>query len=93
MSTVRSGRVGAAVQAVDDKLGGDWLAASTDPAGSLVLPGIPKDATSVRLVAFAPGDADADLKVRLASPTGPITPAGQRDAARQGRHDRRRRPR
>ncbi|MFF4351530.1 DUF5719 family protein [Streptomyces sp. NPDC001530] len=74
--TVRSGRVGAAVQALDDKLGGDWLAASADPAGSLVLPGIPKDATSVRLVAFVPGDADADLKVRLASPSGLITPAG-----------------
>ncbi|WP_151484913.1 DUF5719 family protein [Streptomyces albicerus] len=74
--TVRSGRVAAAVQALDDKLGGDWLAASTSPAGSLVLPGIPKDATSVRLVAFAPGDADADLKVRLASPSGTITPAG-----------------
>ena len=74
--TVRSGRVAAAVQANDDKLGGDWLAASTSPAGSLVLPGIPKDATSVRLVAFAPGDADADLKLRLASPSGPITPAG-----------------
>ncbi|MFG2313122.1 DUF5719 family protein [Streptomyces sp. NPDC048566] len=74
--TVRSGRVGAAVQALDDRTGGDWLAASTDPAGSLVLPGIPKDATSVRLVAFAPGDTDADLLIRLASPTGPITPAG-----------------
>ncbi|MFE5923639.1 DUF5719 family protein [Streptomyces sp. NPDC056468] len=74
--TVRSGRVGASVQALDDKLGGDWLAASADPAGSLVLPGIPKDATSVRLVAFTPGDADADLKVRLASPSGMITPAG-----------------
>ena len=74
--TVRSGRVGAAVQALDDSIGGDWLAASTDPAGSLVLPGIPKDATSVRLVAFAPGDTDADLKVRLASPSGLITPAG-----------------
>ncbi|CAM5343301.1 Secreted protein OS=Streptomyces violarus OX=67380 GN=FHS41_006925 PE=4 SV=1 [Streptomyces violarus] len=73
---VRSGRVGAAVQALDDKLGGDWLAASTDPSGSLVLPGIPKDATSVRLVAFTPGDADADLKLRLASPSGLITPAG-----------------
>ncbi|GGX25196.1 DUF5719 family protein [Streptomyces lomondensis] len=73
---VRSGRVGAAVQALDDKTGGDWLAASTDPSGSLVLPGIPKDATSVRLVAFTPGDADADLKVRLASPSGLITPAG-----------------
>ncbi|WP_053748141.1 DUF5719 family protein [Streptomyces sp. MMG1533] len=73
---VRSGRVGAAVQALDDKLGGDWLAASTDPTGSLVLPGIPKDATAVRLVAFTPGDSDADLKVRLSSPSGRITPAG-----------------
>ncbi|MHA5054066.1 DUF5719 family protein [Streptomyces sp. SD15] len=74
--TVRSGRVGAAVQALDEETGGDWLAAATDPAGSLVVPGIPKDATSVRLVAFVPGDQDADLKVRLASPTGLITPAG-----------------
>ncbi|GAB7108824.1 DUF5719 family protein [Streptomyces phaeofaciens JCM 4814] len=73
---IRSGRVGAAVQALDDKLGGDWLAASTDPAGSLVIPGIPKDATAVRLVAFVPGEADADVKVQLASPTGLITPAG-----------------
>ncbi|ALV35337.1 DUF5719 family protein [Streptomyces sp. CdTB01] len=72
---VRSGRVGAAVQALDDKTGGDWLSA-TEPAGSLVLPGIPKDATSVRLIAFTPGDTDADLKVRLASPSGLITPAG-----------------
>ncbi|MDW8809538.1 DUF5719 family protein [Streptomyces scabiei] len=74
--SVRSGRVAAAVQALDDKLGGDWLSAAADPAGSLVLPGIPKDATSVTLVAFAPGDTDADLKLRLASPNGPITPAG-----------------
>ena len=73
---VRSGRVGAAVQALDDKIGGDWLAAATDPAGSLVLPGIPKDATAVRLIAFTPGDADADLKIKLASPTGLISPAG-----------------
>ncbi|MFD0418298.1 DUF5719 family protein [Streptomyces sp. NPDC127108] len=72
----RSGRVAAAVHSSDDKLGGDWLPASTDPAPGLVLPGIPKDATSVRLVAFAPGSEDADLKVRLASPTGEITPAG-----------------
>ncbi|MFE2281233.1 DUF5719 family protein [Streptomyces sp. NPDC059454] len=73
---VRSGRVGAAVQALDGRLGGDWLPASADPSGSLVLPGIPKDATAVRLVAFTPGDADVDLKVRLASPSGLITPAG-----------------
>ncbi|MEV6764996.1 DUF5719 family protein [Streptomyces sp. NPDC051105] len=73
---VRSGRVGASVQALDDKTGGDWLAASADPSGSLVLPGIPKDATDVRLIAFTDGDSDADLKVRLASPDGLITPAG-----------------
>ncbi|NBE52497.1 DUF5719 family protein [Streptomyces boluensis] len=74
--TARTGRVGAAVQAADEKLGGDWLPASADPAGSVVLPGIPKDATSVRLVAFAPGEDDADLKVSLAGPNGSITPAG-----------------
>ncbi|MGW1726384.1 DUF5719 family protein [Streptomyces sp. NPDC002306] len=73
---VRSGRIGAAVQALDDKLGGDWLAASTEPAGSLVMPGIPKDATAVSLTVFTPGHDDADLKVRLASPSGSITPAG-----------------
>ncbi|MEU2059945.1 DUF5719 family protein [Streptomyces sp. NPDC013455] len=73
---VRSGRVAAAVQALDDKTGGDWLAAAADPSGSLVLPGIPKDATDVRLIAFTPGDDDADLKIRLASPDGLITPAG-----------------
>ncbi|OIJ90151.1 DUF5719 family protein [Streptomyces colonosanans] len=74
--SVRSGRVAAAVQALDDKTGGDWLAASVEPAGSLVLPGVPKDATDVRLIAFAPGDADADLTVRLASPSGQFTPSG-----------------
>ncbi|MFI2643001.1 DUF5719 family protein [Streptomyces sp. NPDC018610] len=82
--TVRSGRVGAAVQALDDKLGGDWLAAAADPADSLVLPGIPKDATSVRLIAFTPADADTDLKVRLASPSGLITPAGHESVHLKG---------
>ncbi|MEG3627078.1 DUF5719 family protein [Streptomyces poriticola] len=73
---VRSGRIGAAVQALDDKAGGDWLAAAADPGSNLVLPGIPKDAKAVRLVLFTPGGTDADLKVRLASPSGLITPAG-----------------
>ncbi|WP_395577128.1 DUF5719 family protein [Streptomyces sp. BK79] len=73
---VRSGRVGAAVQALDDKTGGDWLTASAAPASGLVVPGIPKDAKDVRLVLFTPGGTDADLKVRLASPSGLITPAG-----------------
>ncbi|WP_338699571.1 DUF5719 family protein [Streptomyces sp. Q6] len=74
--SARSGRVAAVVSAADDKLGGDWLPASADPAGSLVLPGIPKDATNARLVVFAPGQDDADLKVQLATSSGKIVPAG-----------------
>ncbi|MER5973092.1 DUF5719 family protein [Streptomyces sp. NPDC002055] len=72
----RAGRAGAAVQAEDDKRGGDWLQAAADPSGSAVLPGIPADATSVQLVAMATSEDDADVKVRLAGPSGPITPAG-----------------
>ncbi|MEW1660251.1 DUF5719 family protein [Streptomyces sp. NPDC093707] len=74
--TARSGRIGAAVQAADADTGGDWLPPAADPAPEAVLPGIPADATDVQLVAIAPGDADADLKVQLATPTGLITPAG-----------------
>jgi hypothetical protein len=74
--STRTGRVGAVVRAADGKAGSDWLAASADPSGTVVLPGIPGDATSVQLVAFAPGDDDADLKVRLAGASGAITPAG-----------------
>ncbi|MFF8270361.1 DUF5719 family protein [Streptomyces sp. NPDC016562] len=74
--TTRAGRVGASVQAGEEGVGADWLPASTDPAGSLVLPGIPADAASVRLVVFVPGEEDADLKLRLAGPGGAISPAG-----------------
>ncbi|MFD3548729.1 DUF5719 family protein [Streptomyces sp. NPDC058655] len=74
--TTRAGRVGASVQVAEEGVGADWLPASTDPAGSLVLPGIPADAVSVRLVAFVPGDQDADLALRLAGPGGSISPAG-----------------
>ncbi|MGW5850061.1 DUF5719 family protein [Streptomyces sp. NPDC055254] len=74
--TTRAGRVGASVQVAEEGVGADWLPAATDPAGSLVLPGIPADATSVRLVAFVPGDEDADLTLRLAAPNGAINPAG-----------------
>ncbi|MFD3541915.1 DUF5719 family protein [Streptomyces sp. NPDC058662] len=74
--TTRAGRVGASVQVAEEGVGADWLPAAAEPAGSLVLPGIPADATSVRLVAFVPGDEDADLTLRLAGPNGAITPAG-----------------
>ncbi|WP_203186635.1 DUF5719 family protein [Streptomyces pratensis] len=74
--TTRSGRVGAVVGAAEDKVGSDWLAASADPAATQILPGIPADATSVRLVAFAPGEADADVKIHVLGKNGPLAPAG-----------------
>lgn len=74
---VRAGRIGAQVQALDDDLGGDWIAPAAAPSETLVLPGIPADAEEVRLVAFAPGERDAELDVKLAGPTSSISPAGQ----------------
>ncbi|WP_149179932.1 DUF5719 family protein [Streptomyces sp. TRM49041] len=75
--STRSGRVGAVVRSAVDQLGSDWLPTSADPAPTLVLPGIPADATSVRLVAYAPGEDDAELKIQLVGATGTITPAVQ----------------
>lgn len=72
---VRTGRVGAQVHAVDEQRGRDWLPPAAEPASRAVLPGIPEDATSLRLVAFAP-ERDADLDVRLAGASGTFTPAG-----------------
>ncbi|OEV05474.1 DUF5719 family protein [Streptomyces oceani] len=72
----RTGRVSAQVRALDEKLGGDWVRPSAVPGPRAVLPGIPGDATSVRLVVMAPGSKDADLRVRLAGKSGEITPAG-----------------
>jgi hypothetical protein len=72
----RAGRVGAQVQAVDEKIGGDWVPSVPDPSPNAVLPGIPGDATAVRLVVLAPGENDADLKLRLATSSGQIAPAG-----------------
>ncbi|MEU1472347.1 DUF5719 family protein [Streptomyces sp. NPDC005761] len=77
--TTRTGRVGAVVRTADSRTGSDWLPASTEPASTLVLPGIPADATSVRLVAFAPGEDDADLEVKLLGKTGAVSPVGHEE--------------
>ncbi|WP_406508349.1 DUF5719 family protein [Streptomyces sp. NBC_00212] len=74
--STRAGRVGAVVQATDAKAGADWLPASADAAASQVLPGIPGDATDVRLIVHAKGADDADLKVKLMGKGGSFTPAG-----------------
>ncbi|WP_405459238.1 DUF5719 family protein [Streptomyces sp. NBC_00101] len=74
--TTRSGRVGAVVRGSEEDAGSDWLTASADPAATVVMPGIPADATSVRLIAFAPGEDDADLQVQLAGKSATFSPAG-----------------
>ncbi|PCG85591.1 hypothetical protein CIB93_13660 [Streptomyces sp. WZ.A104] len=74
--TTRSGRIGAVVLSADDTSGSDWITASDDPSGTLVMPGIPADATSVQLVAFAPGEDDADVKVQLMGKNATFSPAG-----------------
>lgn len=75
-AVARTGRVGAQLQAADEKLGGDWVSSVADPAPGVVLPGIPGDATAVRLAVLAPGESDADLQVKFAGKSGQITPAG-----------------
>ncbi|WP_308294285.1 DUF5719 family protein [Streptomyces sp. ST2-7A] len=77
--TARSGRIGAQIEAIDEQLGTDWLPAGTAPdAGPapIVLPGIPEDAETVRLVALNPGDTDITFGVRFVGPSATITPAG-----------------
>ncbi|MER5636946.1 DUF5719 family protein [Kitasatospora sp. NPDC002227] len=72
----RSGRVGAALHTSDGGKGADWLPASTDPAPTAVLPGIPGDTTNAHLVVAAPADDDADLKIQISGKNGWFTPAG-----------------
>ncbi|MFF1909426.1 DUF5719 family protein [Kitasatospora sp. NPDC058218] len=72
----RTGRVGAAVHAADGPKGADWVPASADPAPTQVLPGLPADTASARLVVWAPPEDDADLKIELSGKNGWFTPAG-----------------
>ncbi|MEZ0093479.1 DUF5719 family protein [Streptacidiphilus sp. EB129] len=72
---VRSGRVAAALHADSGSKGADWIPATT-LAGTQVIPGLPGDLSDAVLVVAAPGTADADLKVQLASQNSWITPAG-----------------
>lgn len=72
---VRSGRVAAALHADSGAKGADWIPATTS-ASSQMIPGLPGDLTDAVLILAAPGAADADLNVQLASQSGWITPAG-----------------
>lgn len=73
---VRSGRVGAGLHAADNGKGADWVPASADPAPVQVMPGLPADTASARLVVWAPPEDDADLKIQLSGKNGWFSPAG-----------------
>ncbi|MFE4358258.1 DUF5719 family protein [Kitasatospora sp. NPDC056800] len=73
---VRSGRVGAALHAADGGKGADWVPASDAPAPVQVMPGLPADTASARLVVWAPPEDDADLKIQLSGKNGWFSPAG-----------------
>ncbi|MEW1913548.1 DUF5719 family protein [Kitasatospora sp. NPDC085895] len=74
---VRDGRVGAALNVSDEGKGGDWVAASAAPAAVQVLPGLPAELASARLIVAAPADDDADLKIQISGKNGWFTPAGK----------------
>lgn len=75
--TARTGRIGAQVEVVDDQLGTDWLPPVAVADGTpAVLPGIPADAETVRLVAFTPEGVDVNLSVQFVGANATITPAG-----------------
>ncbi|GJF34804.1 hypothetical protein KNE206_75040 [Kitasatospora sp. NE20-6] len=74
---VRSGRVGAQLNVAEAGKGGDWIAASAAPAAVQVIPGLPGDVKTGRLVVAAPADDDADLKVQVSGKNGWFTPAGK----------------
>ncbi|GAA5000366.1 DUF5719 family protein [Kitasatospora paranensis] len=74
---VRGGRVAAGVNAAQQGKGSDWIAASAAPAATQIMPGLPADLTSSRLVVAAPADDDADLKIQVSGKNGWFTPAGK----------------
>ncbi len=77
--TTRSGRVASAVY--DSQLNGgqalgvDWVPASSGPARTLVIPGIPGDDDALRtLNLVAPGADDATVNVHLVTTQGTLSP-------------------
>ncbi|WP_052462604.1 DUF5719 family protein [Nigerium massiliense] len=75
-----SGRVAATVQqqlfAGTQSLGTDWIAPSSPPAGTAVVPGVPAGAGSRDLIVANPGDRVARVRVDVLGPQGALTPAG-----------------
>jgi hypothetical protein len=78
--TVSRGRVSASVQdslsVPGKKAAIDWLAASSAPTTSLVVPGLPRTADERTLVLANPGDAGGRVEVKITGPRSTFAPAG-----------------
>ncbi len=86
--TVHTGRVSAALSDLEvkdgtDPRGIDWTPAAAQPSRQVVVPGIPPDATALQLQILTPGDADANVKLRMLGKGGVFTPtvAGAQNGA------------
>lgn len=76
---VRTGRIGASVD--DDQMSGlnavgaDWIPAATAPSTTVYLPGVLPGIGARVLSIVAPGEDDADVRIRLLTPDGSFAPS------------------
>lgn len=73
---VRSGRVAAALRDQQGALGTDWLPQAGRPGRSFVIPGVPGDASNVRLAVFGASDTDTEVGIEIMGKASTFKPAG-----------------
>ena len=85
-----SGTVAAAIVDLESSgnkpLGSDWIGASTAPTSSTVVTGFMPGSTFDRLDLVNPGDSDATVSLRIATPTKNFAPAGHQTVIVQAGH-------
>ncbi|MEU8138905.1 DUF5719 family protein [Streptodolium elevatio] len=72
----RSGRIAAAVRDQQGIAGNDWLPQAAGSGRSFVVPGLPEDATNVRLTLFGASDTDTDVSIEVVGKASTFKPAG-----------------
>jgi hypothetical protein len=72
----RTGRIAADIRDTQGALGTDWVPQSGRPGRTFVVPGLPADASDVRLTVFGASDTDTDVGVEIAGKASTFKPAG-----------------
>ncbi|MGA4540279.1 DUF5719 family protein [Uniformispora flossi] len=72
----RTGRIAAAVRDTQGATGSDWLPQAGQPGRSFVVPGLPADASSVKLTVFGASDTDTEVGVEIIGKASTFKPAG-----------------